>query len=77
MAKQVQERLSILLEQQYGAKLDEHQLISDQYDLDSLSIVEMYLFIEEEFGIQIADERRKMKVKLTDLVALVQELQTK
>lgn len=49
------------------------QLIGDQYDLDSLSIVEMYLFIEDEFGITIPEEDRKMKITLSDLVAVVEK----
>ena len=73
MANTTQERLKSLLEREYGTKTDEQQLIGDQYDLDSLSIVEMYLFIEDEFGISIPEEDRKMKITLSDLVAVVEK----
>ncbi len=77
MANEIQERLKTLLAKEYGAEVDEQKLIGDQYDLDSLSIVEMYLFIEEEFNIEIAEANRKMKVSLTDLVAVVEGLLNK
>ena len=74
MENQIQERLKALLAKEYGAEVDEQKMIGDQYDLDSLSIVEMYLFIEEEFGVEVPEVDRKMKVSLADLVAIVEKV---
>ena len=73
MASQTQERLKFLLEKEYGAKVDEAKPIGEQYDLDSLGLVEMYMLIEEEFGIVVPEEDRKMKSALGDLVNIVEK----
>jgi acyl carrier protein len=73
MASQTQERLKFLLEKEYGAKVDEAKPIGEQYDLDSLGLVEMYMLIEEEFGIVVPEEDRKMKIALDDLVNIVEK----
>jgi len=73
METEIKQKLKVILERDYGDAVDESQQISDQYDLDSLSIIELYLILEDEFGISIPDELRKMKVTLEDLVALIQK----
>ena len=47
--------------------------VADTFDLDSLSILELYLILETEFKISIPDEQRKMNVTVGDLVNLVKD----
>lgn len=74
MENEILIKLNALLDREYGITNIESSELAERYDLDSLSIIELYLMIETEFNISIPDERRKMKITVDGLAELIKEL---
>lgn len=72
MENEIVAKINQILDLEYviADKTKDH--IADRYDLDSLSIMELYIILEKEFGISIPDKFRKMQVTVDDLQKLIQ-----
>ena len=74
MGNEVRRKLIAFFESEHST-FDPTAGIADQFDLDSLEIVEMYLMLENEFAVSIPDDKRKMKADLEYLTDLIVSLQ--
>jgi acyl carrier protein len=67
----IKRRLIDYLSTDFGSEPDISESLSEQYDLDSLSILDLYLQIENIFNIEIPEQDRKMDVKFDELFSLI------
>ena len=75
-----EEQLKEIIAEQLGVKEDqvtnESNFVED-LGADSLDVVEMVMKIEEEFGVEIPDERAEEIQNFVDAVKVINELQQK
>ena len=67
----IKRRLIDYLVEDFGSEPNPNGSLSEQYDLDSLSILDLYLQIENIFNIEIPEQDRKMDVKFDELFSLI------
>jgi acyl carrier protein len=60
-----------LIERRIGRPLESGAVLADQPDLDSLSLVELGMWIESKFGISISDGAAEGMRTLDDLIDYV------
>ena len=77
MSKSIEERVKEVLADQLG--IEESDCIGtaklqDDLDADSLDLVECIMALEEEFDIEISDERCEAVVTVQDAIDIVTEL---
>lgn len=67
----IKQRLIDYLVEDFGSEPNLNGSLSDQYDLDSMSILDLYLQVENIFNIEIPEQDRKMDVKFDELFSLI------
>lgn len=76
MADNIQEKVTEIIVEQLGVSADqvkpEAKLIED-LGADSLDAVELVMAVEEEFGIEVADEDAEKLVTVGDITAHVEK----
>ncbi|MEJ6569262.1 MAG: acyl carrier protein [Akkermansiaceae bacterium] len=76
MADNIQEKVTEIIVEQLGVSADqvkpEAKLIED-LGADSLDAVELVMAVEEEFGIEVADEDAEKLVAVGDITAHVEK----
>jgi acyl carrier protein len=71
MQSEVEKSIRLTLQDEFGiSDIENSDNLSDQ--LDSLDIVELVMIIEEEFDIEIDDNKLVSIVSLDDLIGLVE-----
>ena len=74
MENQIEQQLKEVLSREYGEPVGEGTSISDLYDLDSLSVLEFYLIVEEAFEIEVPSEMKKLNASVSDVALMISEL---
>ena len=76
MADTIQDKVTEIIEEQLGVSADqvkpEAKLIED-LGADSLDAVELVMAVEEEFGIEVADEDAEKLASVGDITAHVEK----